>query len=240
MHRSSARRLGWVTGYSEATEQVTIYRTSDGGKIWSAVLGGSHTFKGDMLVQLLSPTTAVRQILDPSAPQMALGVTTNAGESWRTVYTGPPGVMAGQRETGRFLMPTTFVDKNHGFAATGDPQTYTAPPGDGDFFYTTDGGSTWSRESPPLPHTTYTCPSGEGVTSSTSCIFATPTFHGTENGVLPGIVVSGSHASVAFDVSTDGGLQWRLQSQPSVTVVPESGPGNPFNYPLVSAPSPAN
>ena len=190
--------IGWVTTYNNVTDGVTIYRTRDGGKTWTTVLGGSHTFKGDMLIQLLSPSTAIRQILEPTAPEMSLGVTTNAGESWRTGYTGPRGVMTGQRAFGPFLMPTTFLDADHGFAATGDPQTYTAGPGDGDFFSTNDGGSRWTRETPLLPSTTDTCPSGDGWTSSTSCIFALPTFDGTERGVLPGIVVAGAHAREAM------------------------------------------
>src|ERR1019366_8979734 len=79
---------GWVTTWNPATIGVTIYRTGDGGRTWSAVSGGGHSGNAGatVLLQLLSPTTAFKETLEPTAPGMSLQVSTNDGQTWETVY----------------------------------------------------------------------------------------------------------------------------------------------------------
>src|ERR1700693_3970586 len=73
---------GWVAAWNPATVGVTIYRNSDDGTSWSSVSGCNHVTIGDTLIQLLTPSEAVLEVLEPSGPVMSLEVTTDAGETW--------------------------------------------------------------------------------------------------------------------------------------------------------------
>jgi photosystem II stability/assembly factor-like uncharacterized protein len=235
---------GWVTTWNPDTLMGVIYRTSDGGRTWSAIPGPGHgDHAGDAFrLQLLSPTTAFGESIHAAAPGWSLEVTTDAGLTWRTVYTGPLGTPSGGRNQGPFELPIVFVDALHGFAAEGIPPAEFSS-GEGDFFYTSNGGSSWVRRSPPLPNTAGACPTGAGTTSSTSCRFALPVFGDTQNGVLAATETSGSHADVVFDLTTDGGQHWTAASQRSVTVNPNATQQgglirqSNFGYPLVSVAS---
>ena len=232
---------GWVTTWNPGTLGGTIYRTIDGGQSWTSVPGGGHGAHAGAAFwsQLLSPTTAFGEAVDPAAPQTSLVVTTDAGLTWHPVYNGPLPTTAGQPPQGPFEMPMVFADALHGFAGLGIPPAE-FDPGDGEFFMTSDGGSIWVRESPPLPHSAFACPTERYSGSPTTCLFSTPTFDDPARGVLPAAVVSGAQASVAFDVTTDGGLHWTLRSQRSVTVTPNTTQAiaqGPLGYPLVSVAS---
>lgn len=48
---------GSVTAWNPSTLVVTIYRTSNRGKTWTAVSGGDPADSSDILVELLRPTT---------------------------------------------------------------------------------------------------------------------------------------------------------------------------------------
>ena len=110
-----------------------------------------------------------------------------------------------------------FIGRERGFSALGIPPAE-ALDGEADFFVTDDGGATWARQNPPLPRSSRHCPSGAGNRASVSCSFATPSFSGPDDGVLAGTVVFGSHAEVAFDVTSDGGRSWRVASQRSASI----------------------
>jgi hypothetical protein len=162
-----------------------------------------------------------------TAPAMQLEVTTNGGRSWRSVYRGPPPLRSGsERYRGPFEMPMEFADRERGFSALGIPPAE-GLNGEGDFFVTDDGGATWARQSPPLPGSSHRCPTGAGNWSSVSCSFAAPSFSGPDDGVLAGAIVFGSHAQVAFDLTSDDGRSWHLTSQRAASVTPG-------RYPLVS------
>jgi hypothetical protein len=79
-------------------------------------------------------------------------------------------------------------------------------------------------------------------TSATSCTFTVPTFTGTNHGVLPSTVTSGTQATVGFDITADGGRDWTLASQRPVSVIPNTTQkGEPrLGYPLVSVASPSS
>jgi photosystem II stability/assembly factor-like uncharacterized protein len=237
---------GWVTSWNAATTNTTIYRTNDGGKTWSAVAGAAHSANAGAatLIDLVSPTTAFEEHLEPTGPGMSLAVTTDSGQTWKSVYSGPPPTASGNgRFSGPFEMPMTFANPMHGFAALGVPP---AEPltGEGNFFTTSDGGSTWVRQLPPLPNipVASACPTGVTSTSSTSCVFALPTFSDSKHGVLAAVVTAGTKAHVAFDVTSDGGQHWTRTSQQSVTVIPNGTQGGVqgqtgFGYPLICEPS---
>jgi photosystem II stability/assembly factor-like uncharacterized protein len=228
---------GWVTTWSPETTNVTIYRTSDGGKTWSAVSGGSHSGAGGatVLIQLLSPATAFKETLEPTGPAMSLQVSADSGQTWTTVYGGPPPVVAGSQsaDQGPFEMPMVFASASQGFASQGIPPIEPALGGEPYLFSTSDGGSTWIPQSPPLPGPADACGPGGGPT--VSCLFAAPSLSDPEHGVLPATVVSGAQAAVAFDVTADGGLHWTMASERSVPLTPTSSPS--FDDPLVSVAS---
>jgi hypothetical protein len=231
---------GWVTTWNPATTDVTIYRTSDGGRSWSTVPGGEHgeNAGSTVLISLVNATTAFRETIEPTGPEMTLQVTTDAGHAWQTAYGGPPSNSNGGLEQGPFEMPMVFTDAERGFAALGVPPPLgvrSAP----DFFMTSDGGSTWTAESPPKPDMTEAC-SGQENGPDVACLFGLPTFNNNGDGVLPAVGVTGAQAAVAFDVTEDGGVTWTLHSQRPVTVSPydiQSRGGNLIGYPLVSVAS---
>ena len=228
---------GWVTTWNPATTKTIIYRTSDGGSTWTSIPGSGHSANAgaETLIDLVSPTAAFEEQLEPTAPRMSLSVTTNAGQSWKTVYTGPPPTPANGRYQGPFMMPMTFTDTQHGFAATGLPPTE-GSPGEADFFHTTNGGSTWTRQAPPLPATALTCPATVNTSSATSCIYSLPVFTDSRHGAIAAVVSSGGHAQVAFDTTSDGGQHWTKTSQLTTTATnPQPGSPQPNRaYPLIS------
>ncbi|MHB8246472.1 MAG: WD40/YVTN/BNR-like repeat-containing protein [Acidimicrobiales bacterium] len=235
-----------MTSWSAFTLKTTIYRTNDGGKTWSTVAGASHSENAGAatLIDLVSPTTAFEEDLEPTGPGMSLAVTTDSGRTWKSVYNFPPPTASGNgRDSGPFEMPMSFADPMHGFAASGVPPAE-PPTASGDFFTTSDGGSTWVRQLPPLPNipVVSTCPTGVTNISSTSCVFALPTFSDSRQGVLAAVVTTGTKAYVAFDVTSDGGQHWTRTSQQSVTVSPSGTQGGVqgrtgFGYPLICEPS---
>jgi hypothetical protein len=226
--------------WNPAVTLVTIFRTDNGGKTWTVLASnGYHPALGDTVIQLLTPSTVILENMVPTAPEMQLETSNNDGATWRTVYRGPSPIIMGGDAEGPFNIPIVFSDINHAFASGGEPPSSFYVDGDTDFFYSADGGINWSRETPPLPLVMPACPNEFGDGSEPACLFATPTFSGHENGVLPGIAVSDTTANVAFDVTSDGGLHWSLQSQRTITVPKGSAAGG-FNYPLVSVASPSS
>jgi photosystem II stability/assembly factor-like uncharacterized protein len=130
--------------------------------------------------------------LEPTGPFMSLKVTSDNGATWRVVYTGPPGVTQGERFQGPLEIPITFADTDHGFGVQGDPPTDSILPGGADYFYTADGGITWTPESPPIPGATAAC-------STASCIYASP--------VLSGPDQRRPSCNCRFRVAGDGGVR---------------------------------
>ena len=234
-------RTGWVSAWSPATVAGAIYRTNNGGASWSSLSGGGHSGNAGAtaFIQLVSPRIGFMESLEPTAPAMSLQVTTDAGASWRTVYNGPPATPPGGRLPGPFEMPMAFVNARRGFASEGLPPEGPFLSGEGDLFATSDGGSSWTRQSPPLPSGASACPTAAVTEASTSCLFANPTFSDPEHAVLPGAVVSGDRATVGFDVTVNGGLSWALRSQRTVTGDPPASIDGGFSYPAVSVASPS-
>jgi photosystem II stability/assembly factor-like uncharacterized protein len=225
---------GWVTTWNVGNLGVTIYRTADGGKSWTtAPVGSGHgDHAGDAdWIQLLSPTVAFQEGIEATAPNMALLVTTNAGTSWRTVYTGPPTTSTPTPSA--YEAPTLFTSRLRGFAASA------IPPAEGQidqgFFETTDGGVSWTVERPPLSPSPTTCPSDN--LGTVECLFALPSFSDPTHAVLATEVVNGAHATVGFDVTADGGSTWRLTTTVDVPIPLVAADSYPKTYALVATPS---
>jgi photosystem II stability/assembly factor-like uncharacterized protein len=225
---------GWVTTWNSWNLGVTIYRTADGGKSWTTAPAGSghgdHAGDADW-IQLLSPTVAFEENIEATASNMSLLVTTNAGTSWRTVYTGPPA--AATPTPSAYEAPMLFVSQLHGFAATA------IPPAEGQidqrFFETTDGGVSWTAVTPPLAPSTTTCPSDN--LGTVECLFALPSFSDATHAVLASEVVNGAQATVGFDSTADGGSTWRQATTVDVQIPLVPAGSYPKTYALVATPS---
>lgn len=225
---------GWVTTWNSWNLGVTIYRTSDGGKSWTtAPVGSGHgDHAGDAdWIQLLTPTVAFDENIAATASNMSLMVTTNAGASWRTVYTGPPATATPTPSA--YEAPMAFISQLRGFAASA------IPPAEGQidqgFFETTDGGVSWAAETPPLAASATTCPSDN--LGAVECLFALPSFSDATHAVLASEVVDSAHATVGFDVTTDGGSTWRQTTTVDVPIPDVPADSYPKTYALVATPS---
>ena len=229
---------GWVTTWNGWNLAVTIYRTADGGRSWTSAPGGAHSFHaGDAeWIQLLSPTLAFSETVTPVAPRMYLRITTDAGASWRTLYTGP-SFDNGNPPPNPFLLPMVFTSQLRGFAATAiPPSDFEVAQGEG-FFQTTDGGVSWTLLTPPRAPSSACPPSDD---SAIECLFALPAFSDANHAVLATEVVDGAHATVGFDITTDGGSSWRLTTSVDVPIPVVPADSYPKSYALVSTPSSRN
>lgn len=203
---------GWVTSWNVGNLAVTIYRTCDGGNTWTAVAGGEKGMHaGDaQWIQLVTPTLAFAENIQATAPGMTLKVSTDAGASWRTIYTGPPATPAGTPLSGPFELPMVFTSATRGFATTGVPAAEFDATGD--FFTTADGGVHWTRQAPPAAAPA-SCPAGGEA--GVQCLFTLPTFADDRtHAVLASEIITGTKISITFDTSRDAGTSW----QPAASV----------------------
>ncbi len=232
--------VGWVESWNPADVRVTIYRTIDGGRTWSTFAGGYHTASagGITLLDALSGTMAYRDTQQPTGPGEDLAVTTDGGEHWDTVWTGPLPRHPGQRVTGPFDVPLDFTTPTTGFAADGvGPPSSISVPTPGLLFMTLDGGRRWTRLHPPRAGHCHT-----SLASVSTCPFATPTFSDAEHGVLPYVSQTRRSTTVGFDTTTDGGFAWQsasrlhLPSSGGPARVPSENARHP-SLPLVSVAS---
>ena len=233
-------RHGWVTTLDPGNVEVTVLATSDGGGHWRTIRRTNHSLNAGAatFVQLVSPTVATMDTLEPTGPGMRLEITTNAGRSWRRVYAGPPPRMPGAPLVGPFETEFVFLSARRAFAADGIPPTdpFNGTEG-GILFGTSDGGRTWAHVAAPLPAPGRSaCPVGGAGTFA--CLVALPTFNGGV-GTVAVEVVGGGQASIGFDRSTDDGNHWSLLSHLTVPVQPAASDaaGTANTAPLVAAPT---
>jgi hypothetical protein len=228
---------GWVTTWNGGNLAVIAYRTSDGGKTWSAVGIGGHSDHGDDAewIQLLTPKVAFSDGVTPTAPHLTLSVTTDSGQSWRTVYDWPTATT--ESDTSVPLdMPMVFVSETRGFAASGIPPDETFDVS-GDFLTTNDGGVHWSPITPPSIKNE-ACPTVQTEPVTVKCLVSIPRFTDKTHGVLATEVISGAQATVGFDTTSDGGTSWQVAPSVDVPVPVFPTGGYPMtNYAFVATPS---
>jgi photosystem II stability/assembly factor-like uncharacterized protein len=228
---------GWVTTWNVGNLGVTAYRTTDGGRTWSAVVIGGHgDHAGDAdWIQLLTPNVAFDENVAATAPHFSLAITTNAGQSWRSVYDWPSATDDSAPPPLPSAMPMFFVSVSRGFAAAGIPPA----EGDetGDFFTTDDGGVHWSRLIPPSKKSAV-CPQVQTEPLTIVCLVSLPRFADSTHGVLATEVIDGTKASVGFDVTGDQGTTWQLATSVDVPLPQFPSGGYPMtNYAFVATPS---
>ena len=234
---------GWVSAWNPATINVTIFKTSDQGRTWTAIAAGSHSQAAGAteLIDLVSPTNAYLVHLEPTGPGESLSATTNGGATWHTVYSRPAPTPAGQQPSGPFLLQMNFANAATGFATGGIPPIEPFAAGTA-FYRTADGGSTWTSESPPLPEPAKDCPAAFSEQSAGECAYSLPSFQNPSQGVLAAVAAKSGVARVAFDTTSDGGSIWSEGAVVSVAV-PAGGTANPPTgtglpgLPLVSMPA---
>jgi photosystem II stability/assembly factor-like uncharacterized protein len=226
---------GWVTGFNVASDKVTIDETTNGGSSWTSVPGGVQAGgQSTTQLQLLTNRVAFRDIVEPTAPGVAVAVTGDSGRLWRTVYQGPSPT------PGPGELPMTFVNKRDGFSGAGLNALYgdwpLAAPGAVRLYRSTDGGAKWSTLRPPLARAGLSCPAGYPSQGPRSCVYGLPAFFAHHDAVLPTVAETRGHAVVGFDVSRDGGKRWTLEAVRTTTVLPQPHQigGGPFRYPLVA------
>ena len=121
-----------VTQYTSA-----IAKTTDGGKTWEKVFqkDGSFYFNG-IHCHSEDHCIAVAEGHHVANPGSYIYVTKDGGKSWNQTHNDVGG--------GATLMGARMVSETEGWAAGGFGSTFSF---EGRFFHTTDGGSTWTKES---------------------------------------------------------------------------------------------
>jgi photosystem II stability/assembly factor-like uncharacterized protein len=197
------RRHGWVAAYNCATVNVSLYRTSDGGRSWQSLgrptdhsCGGGPTF-----LSFVDDTHGWMEPVSPNGPAGELLGTSDAGQTWTHLASGPQGQT--RPPALPCLAPIRFVSRQVGWMAR---------CGDGRIFSTADGGRRWRRVSIP-------------IRSASDARFDLPAFAG-ETGVVAAtlgtrpVTAAASTRAVVFAVSHDGGRQWAAQSTRRVASCP--------------------
>jgi photosystem II stability/assembly factor-like uncharacterized protein len=189
------RRHGWVAAYNCATVNVSLYRTSDGGRSWQSLgrptdhsCGGGPTF-----LSFVDETHGWMEPVSPNGPAGELLGTSDGGQTWTHLASGPQGQTRPLALP--CLAPIRFVSRQVGWMAR---------CGDGRIFSTADGGRRWRRAS-------------IAVRSASDARFDLPAFAG-ETGVVAAtlgnrpVTAASSTRAVVFSVSHDGGRRWAVQS----------------------------
>ena len=83
-----SRQDGWYAVFNVLTGDETVYRTTDGGRTWSASAAPEHVFAGldtGDLLQFLTPDRGWLTDTQGTGPGETLYATTDGGERWRLV-----------------------------------------------------------------------------------------------------------------------------------------------------------
>ena len=123
-----------------------LYKTTDGGKTWSAVLSISeNTGVTDVALDPRNPSVVyaaayqrrrhVWTLID-GGPESGLHKSTDGGKTWRKINSGLPG-----GDKGRIGLAVSPVNPDVVYA------TVEAAKGESGFFRSEDGGETWARRS---------------------------------------------------------------------------------------------
>jgi photosystem II stability/assembly factor-like uncharacterized protein len=192
-------RTGWLSSSKEGATNITILRTSDGGKSWRATNitptepGDVPTVKTINFVDDTHGWLAVSYGTAMGSEQVEIYQTINGGDTWTLVASSrqrtADGIPGGGIKTG-----LSFIDTNRGWL-TG--LWY----GDTVWLYVTDdSGKTWKQQ-------TIKVPSGyptEGGAVETQ----PPMFFGINTGILP-LAFHSQGQPVIFYLTDDKGMMWK-------------------------------
>jgi photosystem II stability/assembly factor-like uncharacterized protein len=140
-----SRKDGWYAAFNINTGDETLYRTTDGGRTWSASAAPEHAFAsfdtGDLL-QFLTPARGWLTDTQGTGPGETLYATTDGGAHWRLVATTRP------QSHGPGVLPDLGQVRFEPGGKVGwlGGGVCSAP-----LYRTTDGGREWQRSGIPAP-----------------------------------------------------------------------------------------
>lgn len=177
------RQDGWYAVYNVSTSDETMYRTTNGGRSWSAFGAPAHVLAAAGTrdaVQFLTPARGWLTDTQDTGPAEALYATTDGGKRWRLVARTDWG------SHGPGVLPTLGQVR---FEPGGKVGWLGGGVCSGSLYRTVDEGRTWQRSGIPAP-------SGSA--------FGLPTAFGQ---TLLEPVTLGNGTLVLYR-STDGGARW--------------------------------
>jgi photosystem II stability/assembly factor-like uncharacterized protein len=177
-----SRQDGWYAVFNAGTEDETLYRTTDGGRTWSAFAAPGHDLgglgTGDTL-QFLTPERGWLTDTEGTAPEEALYATTDGGERWRLVAS----------IFGHLRAPGALPDLGRVQFEPGGKVGWIGGACSRALYRTTDGGLAWHHSAIAAPAgAAFGLPAGSGQTL-----------------LEPVILVNGT---LVLYRSSDGGARW--------------------------------
>jgi photosystem II stability/assembly factor-like uncharacterized protein len=141
----SRRQDGWYTVFNINTGDETLYRTTNGGRTWSASAAPEHAFAGfdtADLLQFLTPARGWLTDTQGTGPGETLYATTDGGAHWRLVATTRP------QSHGPGVLPDLGQVRFEPGGKVGwlGGGVCSAP-----LYRTADGGREWQRSGIPAP-----------------------------------------------------------------------------------------
>ena len=172
---------GWIVGINGGGGPSVLEHTTDGGLTWTREEPQPAEGSESELVGFTSTHDGWSQLMASNANVFVLQHTSNGGASWSSVR-GPKG--------GCPWLPDVFSTPSIGFAAHGLTTAWR----------TEDGGASWTVLGLPRPR---------GIPAGAPAIYDAPVFVGLR-GTIPVTYLEGTRQIVAFDVTSNGGRNWRL------------------------------
>jgi len=191
------RQDGWYAVFNVASTDETLYRTTDGGRTWSAFAAPGHVVADSGTrdaVQFLTPESGWLTDTEDTAPEEALYATTDGGARWRPVasvggHLHAPGVLP---ELGQVqFQPGGTVGWLGGGVCSRA------------LYRTNDGGLAWQHS---------------GITAPAGAAFGLPT--GSGQTLLEPVTLA--NGSLVLYRTTDDGTRWS-----EVSALPGTADGTP-------------
>jgi hypothetical protein len=192
---------GWLVVQNQENDEVTVFRTEDGGAIWqpstiNPLASGFDSQIQSANISFIDPKTGWVALKHASSSNFSLGSlfgTIDGGQTW-SMFSIPVGG------------PVYFMDSRRGWVAGG---------ASGDELYVTeDGGMTWEDQGLLL----------KPEIEAGELYFGLPAFISESTGYLPLTVADPEDPRVELFVSEDAGTSW-IRSM-SVPLDPASLPGS--------------